>query len=220
MISQGGQSAERSAEAAPSRSAALQSELVKRLLAGDACAWRLVAESVRPQLRAAAAIALPAEMHGRADASDIVQQTLAEANGAMRWFHGRSMPELVAWLTAILNNNVNDAVRRHVLAECRSVKKEVRIDDSSSVGEGWNGIGAADQTSPSMAVSRAEDWARLHDAIEILPPRQRDAVRMRHLEGRPLADISQTLACTSQAAAALVARGLRTLGSMLVDEIA
>lgn len=219
MISQRGQSADRSAEAALLQSAALQSELVERLLAGDPCAWRLVADAVRPQLRVAAAVALPAEMRGRADASDIVQQTLAEANGAMRRFHGRSMPELVAWLTAILNNNVNDAVRRHVLAKCRSVKKEARLDDSSSGGPGLNGIGAADQTSPSMAVSRAEVCGQLYDALDKLPTRQRDAVRLRHLEGRPLAEIAATLDCTTQAAAALIARGLRAMGESMEDVV-
>ena len=207
MISQGGE-----------RSDALsESALVERLFAGDQGAWRLLSEAVRPQLRDTAAAALPMEMRGRADASDIVQQTLVEANGAMRRFHGRSMPELVAWLTAILNNNVNDAVRRHVLAERRSVKREIRFEDSSSGGPGWNGVCAADQTSPSMAVSRDEVCGQLRDVLETLPTRQRDAVRLRHLEGRTLAEIAAALDCTTQAAAALIARGLRALGHLLDD---
>jgi RNA polymerase sigma-70 factor, ECF subfamily len=178
-------------------SAGLQTTLVERLLAGDQGAWRLVAETVRQQLRDTAAAALPAEMGGRADASDIVQQSLIEANGAIRRFHGRSMQELVAWLTAILNHNVNDAVRRHLLAERRSVRKETHLDDSSSGGPGWNGVCAADQTSPSMAAAREEVWDRLHAALTALPPRQRDAVRLRHLDGRTLAEIERWLAPNS-----------------------
>jgi DNA-directed RNA polymerase specialized sigma24 family protein len=40
---------------------------------------------------------------------------------------------------------------------------------------------------------------------------------MRHLEGRPLADIAAVLGCNSQAAAAVIARGLRNLREALPD---
>jgi DNA-directed RNA polymerase specialized sigma24 family protein len=43
---------------------------------------------------------------------------------------------------------------------------------------------------------------------------------MRHLEGRPLTDIAAELGCNAQAAAAVIARGLRNLRQALqnIDE--
>jgi DNA-directed RNA polymerase specialized sigma24 family protein len=43
-------------------------------------------------------------------------------------------------------------------------------------------------------------------------------VGLRHLEGRPLADIAIKLKCTPQAAAATIARGLRKLREALQDK--
>jgi RNA polymerase sigma factor (sigma-70 family) len=121
------------------------------------------------------------------------------------------------WLAAIMNHNVNDAVREHVMAQRRTVRAECHLDDGSHAGAGWNGVIAADQTTPSMAAARRENEQRLRRAIENLPPRQRTAVRMRHFENRPLADIAVELDCTAQAAAAAIARGLRALREELQD---
>jgi RNA polymerase sigma-70 factor (ECF subfamily) len=62
-----------------------------------------------------------------------------------------------------------------------------------------------------MCAARNESLAALHASLQLLPPRQRQAIKLRHLEGRPIADIAAALGCTVAAAAATVARGLRTL---------
>jgi RNA polymerase sigma-70 factor (ECF subfamily) len=191
--------------------------LLDGLRDGDSEAWQTLAAAFRRRLRDMAASTLPAELAGRADASDIVQQTLAEAHEAFATFHGESLQELYVWLAAILNHNVNDAVRQHLLAHRRSVRAECRLDDGSHAGPGWDGVTAPDQTTPSMAAARAEAEERLRQAIENLPPRQATAVRLRHFENRPLVDIAAALDCTPQAAAAAIARGLRALREALQD---
>jgi RNA polymerase sigma-70 factor (ECF subfamily) len=175
----------------------------------------MVERTFRQRLRSLAACALPVEIACREDASDIVQQTFAEAAQAFDGFRGRSLPELYAWLAAILTHNVSDAVRRHLGADGRSVAAECRLDNSSQAGAGWEGVCAADQTSPSMAAVRGEAHERLELAIQQLPVRQSQAVRMRHLEGKPLAEIAAELGCTVPAAAAVIARGLRALREAL-----
>jgi RNA polymerase sigma-70 factor (ECF subfamily) len=197
--------------------AASDAELLNRLRDGDGDAWRTLADTFRQPLRDLAAADLPVEITGRADASDIVQQTLAEASASMPNFHGTSLHELCGWLTSILSHNVGDAVRDHVLAQCRTVRAECHLDDPSRAGAGWDAFCAADQTPPSTAAVRNEDEELLSAALDGLPPRQRDAVRMRHLEGRPLADIAAVLGCNAQAAAAVIARGLRNLREALPD---
>jgi len=189
--------------------------LLDGLRQGSPEAWNSLARSFRQRLRDLASLALPAEVAGRADASDMVQQTLAEASDSFAAFHGNSLPELFGWLAAILNHNISDAVHQHVLAQRRSVKVECRLDDTSQLGAGWEGVSATEQTSPSMAAARDEAEERLRYALDSLPPRQREAVRLRHLEGRPLADIATQLGCTPQAAAAVIARGLRGLREAL-----
>ena len=198
-------------DAAPTAAADLLTGLRKR----NPEAWSALATAYRERLRDIAASALPNEVTCRADASDIVQQTLAEANQSFATFRGASLPELFAWMAAILRHNVDDVVRQHVIAERRSVRFERCLDDNS--GAGFDAVSAADQTSPSMAAARGEMQDRLQMALDRLPARQRDAVRMRHLEGRPLADIAAKLDCSLQAAAAVIARGLRALREELKE---
>jgi RNA polymerase sigma-70 factor (ECF subfamily) len=190
--------------------------LMNRLRLGDAAAWHQMADKFRHQLRELAASALPRDVTCRADASDMVQQTFAEANESIAAFRGNSLPELFEWLAAILQNNIRDAVRTHVLAERRSVKAECRLEDSSQRHAHWESF-IANQTPPGNVVHRDEVRRRLLYALQCLPARQRDAVRLRHLDGRPLDDIAFELGCTKQAAAALIARGLRGLRSALQD---
>jgi RNA polymerase sigma-70 factor (ECF subfamily) len=177
-----------------------------------------VAETFRQRLRNLAASALPAEVACRADASDVVQQSFAEANESFTAFRGNSLPELLDWLAAIVTNNVTDVIRQHVLAKRRTVNVEHRLDDSSQIGAEWHRVCAADQTPPSAVAARNESHERLHTALEFLPPRQREAVRLRHLEGRSLVDIAIKLKCTRQAAAATIARGLRRLREALQNK--
>jgi RNA polymerase sigma-70 factor (ECF subfamily) len=194
---------------------AIAGDLLVSLREGNPDAWHALAKAYRQRLREIAASALPNEVIGRADASDIAQQTLAEASESFAMFRGATLPELFAWLAAILRHNVDDAVRQHVMAERRSVRMERCLDDVS--GNGCDAVSAADQTSPSMAAARGEMQDRLQMALDRLPERQRDAVRMRHLESRPLADIAEKLDCSLQAAAAVIARGLRGLREELKD---
>jgi RNA polymerase sigma factor (sigma-70 family) len=48
-------------------------------------------------------------------------------------------------------------------------------------------------------------------ALDALPARQREALRLKHLEGRTLAETAGLLNCSVAAAAGLLARGMRTL---------
>ena len=125
----------------PSRDAMSENAaLLSQLRQGDSDAWHTVTDKFRQRLRDLAAATLPSDVACRADASDMVQQTLTEANASLAAFCGDSMPELFVWMAAILNHNVSDAVRRHLLAKRRTVKAECNLDDSSQSRPGWEGI--------------------------------------------------------------------------------
>lgn len=188
-----------------------ESPLWQRVRAGDDEAWRIVNAVLRQRLRRLAAFNLPPEILDRLDASDMVQQTFLEAGQSYDAFQGRSLPELYAWLAAILKHNVRDAVRQHIVAQRRTVKMETRLEESTGSASRAEHHFAADQTSPSMRAARGEAEEQLLAAIRALPPRQQEAVQLRHLEGCSLAQIAHRLSCTESVAAAVLARGLRSL---------
>src|SRR4051812_38290154 len=71
------------------------------------------AGSYRNYLRLVARTGLGAALRGKADPSDLVQETLLKAHQHFAQFQGATEPELVAWLRQILARNLADLARRY-----------------------------------------------------------------------------------------------------------
>jgi RNA polymerase sigma-70 factor (ECF subfamily) len=154
----------------------------------------------------------------RSDPSDVVQQTFAEAIEAFRRFKGTTEPEFTAWLCRIHDRNLADLGRRHAVAERRDVRREQSLYASEgSAAVMWNEP-AADQSTPSQRVFRGERALQLAGLLQNLPDAQREAVRMRHLEGWPIERIAQEMGKSMSATAGLIKRGLKTLRSKMSEE--
>jgi RNA polymerase sigma-70 factor (ECF subfamily) len=100
----------------------------------------------------------------------------------------------------------------------RDVRKErslqADLDNSASQLEGWP---AAEQSSPSQKMERHERALQLAEALTRLPDAQRDAVLLRHFQGRSLAEIAEQLDCTTAAVTGLLQRGLKNLRKSLSE---
>jgi RNA polymerase sigma-70 factor (ECF subfamily) len=147
----------------------------------------------------------------RVDASDVIQQTFLEAHRSFPQFAGRDAQDLAAWVQAILDHKVAAAIRDHTLLQKRNVRRERSMDEPRT-GEGplKQELDAGFST-PSQKVMRGEEAERLTQALAALPHDQREAVRLRHLEGWALADIAPHLGRTPAATAGLIKRGMQTL---------
>jgi RNA polymerase sigma-70 factor (ECF subfamily) len=189
--------------------------LLSGLRNGDQKAWCQAIDALRPFLKELARGQLPKRIGHRADASDVVQDTLGEAARSLVQFQGASLGEFVAWLEEMLRNDACDAVRRHLLAEIRSVNRESVCEPPGDAEFVVEELLIADQSTASQRCRRDEDERRLHEALSRLPERQRIAVRMKHLEGKTLAEIGEVLGCNAGAAAAVVARGILAMRTKL-----
>jgi RNA polymerase sigma-70 factor (ECF subfamily) len=151
----------------------------------------------------------------RLDPSDIVQQTLLDAHQNQAQFRGNSEAERMGWLRQILANNLADAVRGLARAK-RDVAREqpldCAVDDSFTHVDGWL---AAMQSSPSQQAVRSEELVHLANALTSLPPAQREAILLHHLQGLPLADVGQQLDKSPAAVAGLLHRGLKGLRELM-----
>ena len=197
-------------------SLANEDALLAKACGGDGEALGTLLQKYRPYLRVMAQRRLDSRLKIRVDPSDVVQTTFLEAHRDLAGFRGKSQGELVAWLRRILDNNLAQAIQRHVFAKKRSIRREKSLDDAVGTSHVLADFLAADQSSPSRRVMRGEAAIRLTVAMQRLPRDQHEAVRLRHLEGCSLAQIAERFGRTEVAVAGLLKRGLRGLRKRLV----
>lgn len=168
-------------------------------------------EKYRNYLLLLARLRLGAQLRGKLDASDVVQQTLLEAHARRDQFRGNGEAALAAWLRQALAHNLADALRAFGQAR-RAVDRErsleQAVEESSARMEAWL---AAEQSSPSERAQRHEESARLADALCQLPEDNREALVLHYLQGLPLAEIAGRSGRTRDAVAGLLKRGLKQL---------
>ena len=154
---------------------------------------------------------MPHKLTPKVSASDVVQETLTKAFEKREQFRGQSDGERRAWLRRILANGLADHGRRYGGAG-RNANLEMNLQanlDASSVR--IDQYIAADQSTPSIRVERAEQLLQLTEVLEDLPDEQRTAVKLKHLEGWTMEQIAQAMQRSKEAVGGLLRRGMRAL---------
>ncbi len=177
----------------------------------QASASGVALEKYRRYLAFLARIHVDRRLNAKVDLSGIVQQTLLEAHQDQgRW---KSLPsgQQMAYLRRILAHNVQDEIRK-VTAAKRDVHREQSLEQEfeNSSHRLMNWV-AADVSSPSLKLNKAERALQLAAALDCLPEAQREALVLQHWEGRSLAEIATRMHRTPAAVAGLLKRGLRQL---------
>jgi len=160
----------------------------RRFRRGDADLFRVLVDVHSPRLLAVAR-SVAADLD---DAHDLVQETWVRAYEKRRSFSGKGT--MIGWL----------------LTMCRNLAFSDHRRTSRVVG----GLGdSATDGAPSPG-DHAE-WAALRDAIHLavldLPPRERDVVVLRMLDGRSTRETAQVLACAEGTVKATLFHALRKL---------
>jgi RNA polymerase sigma-70 factor (ECF subfamily) len=171
-------------------------------------------ERFRAYLRLLAQLQFPAILRAKLDPSDLVQQTLLQAQQALGQFRGASVLEQTAWLRRIFANTLANAVRDHRRG-ARDVALEQSLNDSSARLEAWL---AAEQTPPVEIAVRNETFLKLADRLAELPEVQREALLLRYCEGWSVGAIAERLGRTRPSVASLLRRGLAELRELLQAE--
>jgi RNA polymerase sigma-70 factor (ECF subfamily) len=174
-----------------------------------------ILERYRQYLGILARVQLDPRLQGKIDLSGVVQQTLLEAYQALPGFEQRGPAQTSAWLRRILAHNLGDEIRKLAAGKrdlAREQSLEAALDASSSRLDEWL---AADQSSPSQQVERAEQALELAAALAELPEAQREALVLQHWHGWSLAQIATHMQRSHAAVAGLIKRGLQQLRSRL-----
>jgi RNA polymerase sigma-70 factor, ECF subfamily len=189
---------------------AAMADSLRQSRSGSADAAGQVLEACRHYLLLIANRELPTEVRQKVGASDMVQDTFAEAHRDLPRFLGQNEDQLRAWLRRILLNNVANARRHYLQTGKRDVAREVALGDAPS-GEDWLGLAPSRAASPSSEVVRDEDARLLEQALSKLPEHLRQVIVMRHRENKSFAEIGQAQGRSAAAARKSWVRGLEKL---------
>ena len=187
------------------------SALLKRAKDGDRDALGNLLNRYRPYLRILALRYLDSGVRSRVDPSDVIQQTCLDIHRDIDGFRGAHEAEWIGWVRRILENNVNQVIRRHIQAQKRTVRKEAIVDESSKAHRIRNAGPVSNESSPSQRVMKGEQAVRLATLLGKLPKDQREALRLRYLEGKTLQQIADRFERSEMVVAGLLKRGLRNL---------
>ena len=184
--------------------------LIPRAQAGDVSALGRLLDLHRDYLRGVAVQQLAPQLNGRIDGSDIVQQTCLSVHKQIGGFIGNDPAEFVAWLRLIHERNIHNATRDQLQAQKRAAGREEALEHADFAG--W-------QTPPSQIVMRDEAATQLKQAIQHLPEDQREVVQLRYFNDWSVTQIAEHLGLTPDAVAWRLKRGMKSMKSLLKDDI-
>jgi RNA polymerase sigma-70 factor (ECF subfamily) len=170
-------------------------ELVRRAGQGDAAAVQaLVARKLRRVL------SLAERMLGdAAEAEDVAQETFFRVwRQAPRWRPGAARFD--TWLHRVTLNLCYDRLRR------RRERPTAEPPDMPDPGP-----------APDRGLHAADVGRRVRDALQALPPRQREAIVLCHYEEMGNIEAAGVMGVTVEALESLLSRGRRALRSALAD---
>lgn len=169
-------------------------------------------------LQLLARVELDPRLRRDCDPADIVQIVLFKAHLARSSFQGTTTEELAGWLRQILANTLADALRDRLRGK-RDVRLEVSLEQSlAHSSERLAACVPGREPTPSAVFERAERGMRLAAALAQLPIPQREAVTLKHFEGRSLAETAEKMDRTAASVASLLRRGLARLREILAED--
>jgi RNA polymerase sigma-70 factor (ECF subfamily) len=154
---------------------------------------------------------IPIALRSRCAPSDLVQETLLEAQRDFASFRGETPAEMTAWLAGILRHNLGDLLRA---AGCRrrGEGRVVPLEDPRAVGDLKERL-ADGRPGPEEDALCREQGEATRRALGQLSHRAQEAVRFRFEEHLPYEEIGTRLGCSADAARKLCVRALQEIGA-------
>ena len=188
-------------------------DAMRRAVAGDRAALDGLLAAYYPRLAAQFAPRMPADLHGTLGVEDVLQEAFVDVFQAVGDAKADSGQSFYAWLASIVEHRMVDLIRA-----ARAAKR----------GGGWSPLDAQSASmvcmleqvavssrTPSTSAAGHEAVAAVQAALGRLPADYREALRLRYIEGRPVAEAAARMGRTEVAVQMLCHRGLRQLAAAM-----
>lgn len=151
-------------------------------------------------------------------ASDLVQETFAQAQQIFDRFHGSSEEELRQWLTCILQHKVGNVQKSYFGTARRDVTRERELKSLSDSGEGSSVLATEKGESPSQLLLSFEDQDSLRQALTMLPADYQTVIRLRVEQELEFAEVGRRMDRSEAAVQKLYLRAVIALKSLMTKQ--
>jgi RNA polymerase sigma-70 factor (ECF subfamily) len=165
--------------------------LLRQVRSGDRGALGELRTGHRVELRHGVELRMDRAMRSRVDPSDVVQEAHAEVLRRIGEYLDRDPMPFHLWLRQLCYEYLLRIRRRHVEADCRSVRREIALPEASSVVMARDLF--ASGGTPSQHVAHNELLARLKQAMGDLDEDDREILLLRNYEGLSSHEVGQLL---------------------------
>jgi RNA polymerase sigma-70 factor (ECF subfamily) len=187
--------------------------LLERLGNGEAQAGGLLLCQHRDDLWRQIDLRLDRRLRRRLDPSDVVQEAQLEAVRRLPDYLRRRPMPFWLWLRKIARERLIMAYRRHAVAECRSVGRDIALPVPSSAVLGQQLL--ARGSSPSQGLRRQELAGRVRQAVAELSEADREMILMRNFEQLTNQQVAAVLGIDPATASQRYGRALIRLRAIL-----
>jgi RNA polymerase sigma-70 factor (ECF subfamily) len=189
-------------------------ELLADARGGDRQAVEKLMQRHRDSLHRMVAARLHAGVARRVDASDVVQEALANASCRLAEYLQNPQLPFHAWLRQIARDRLADVYRRQLAAK-RTVANEQSVIDERTDASAPAARVADGELTPAAMLMRKELAEWFHQAVDQLPEADRDILLMRHSEQLTNSQAAELLGLSEAAAGMRYLRALRLLRTKL-----
>jgi RNA polymerase sigma-70 factor (ECF subfamily) len=192
--------------------------LLERLQTGDRRALADLFQRHRDRLRTMVELRMDARLHGRIDASDVLQDGFLDLTKQLDNYLLDPRLPVFLWLRLVVSDRLAIYHRRHLGAAMRDAGREVSLyrdplPQASSAALASMLLGRL--TSPSNAAIRAELLLQVQEAMNSLDPADREVVALRHFENLTRAETAVVLGISEEAGAKRYIRAMKKLKTIM-----
>ena len=191
--------------------------LLQRVRQGDHSAVGELFDRHRSRLRRLVDMRINPLLSARIDPSDVVQESFAAAATHLSGFLRQGSDLLYPWLRKIAVNRMLDLQREHILADRRSVTREISlVGQLSEPGRlRLSELLIAHQDRPSEHLLLEEQKAKVRAALELLSASDREVLALRFLEQLSTREAAAVLEISENSFAQRQLRALKRLRKLL-----
>ncbi|HEV3235454.1 MAG TPA: sigma-70 family RNA polymerase sigma factor [Gemmataceae bacterium] len=193
--------------------------LLQQIADGDASARGRLWQRHRSRLKQLITLRMDRRLAARVDPSDVVQDSLAEADQKLEGYLRNKPLPFYPWLRQLALERMVHLHRVHVRAQRRSIHREEPLDTGPS-DPSTPALArrlAVYGSSPSGRMRKQERRRKLEEALTRLSDRDREVLVLRHLEQLTIREAAAVLGLTEAAVKARQVRALRQLRELLGD---